>query len=59
MRHGVHLTNVYVEYDYTGPVTRLNLVVLIRESTNYLKLFSELRQVKPTDAISMANQVSI
>ena len=57
--HRVHLTNVYVEYDYDEPVTRLNLVVLIREHTNYMKLFADLRQVKPTVAISLANQVSI
>ncbi|MCM1092477.1 MAG: MgtC/SapB family protein [Lachnospiraceae bacterium] len=57
--HRVHLTNVYVEYDYDEPVTRLNLVVLIRDHTNYMKLFADLRQVKPTVAISLANQVSI
>ena len=41
------------------PVTRLNLVVLMKESTNYMMLFKDLRQVKPTIAISLANQVSI
>lgn len=58
-RHHVHLTNVYVEYDYEAEVTRLNLVVLISERTNYLDLFADLRQVKPTLAISLGNQVSI
>lgn len=58
-RHHVHLTNVYVEYDYEAQVTRLNLVVLVRERTNYLDLFADLRQVKPTLAISLGNQVSI
>ena len=58
-KHRIHLTNVYVEYDYDGPVTRLNLVVLMKEHTNYMKLFADLRQVKPTVAISLANQVSI
>lgn len=58
-RHHVHLSNVYVEYDYMEPVTRLNLVVLMKESTNYMMLFKDLRQVKPTIAISLANQVSI
>lgn len=57
--HRIHLTNVYVEYDYDEPVTRLNLVVLIREHTNYMKLFADLRQVKPTVSISLANQVNI
>ena len=58
-RHHVHLSNVYVEYDYEAEVTRLNLVVLISERTNYLDLFADLRQVKPTLAISLGNQVSI
>lgn len=58
-RHHVHLSNVYVEYDYEAGVTRLNLVVLVRERTNYLDLFADLRQVKPTLAISLGNQVSI
>ena len=58
-RHHVHLSNVYVEYDYTDPVTRLNLVVLVKEQTNYMKLFAELREVKPTIAISLGTQVSI
>ncbi len=58
-RNHVQLTNVYVEYDYEIPVTRLNLVVLVRERTNYLKLFAELKNVKPTLAISLGTQVSI
>ena len=58
-RHNVHLTNVYVEYDYESDITRLNLVVLIRERTDYLLLFKELRGAKPTLAVSLANQVSI
>lgn len=58
-RHHVHLSNVFVEYDYEAGVTRLNLVVLISERTNYLTLFADLRSVKPTLAISLGNQVSI
>ncbi|MCM1504187.1 MAG: MgtC/SapB family protein [Muribaculum sp.] len=58
-RHHVHLSNVYVEYDYESQVTRLNLVVLVRERTDYLALFAELRGVKPTLAVSLGNQVSI
>ena len=58
-RHHIHLSNVYVEYDYMEPVTRLILVVLVRERTDYMKLFAELRDVKPTIAISLGTQVSI
>lgn len=58
-RHQVHLSNVYVEYEYTDLVTRLNLVVLVKDRTDYMKLFAELREVKPTVAISLGTQVSI
>ena len=57
--HRVHLSNVYVEYDYSEGITRLNLIVLVKENTDYIKLFADLRLVNPTIAISLANQVSI
>ena len=38
---------------------RLNLIVLVKENTDYIKLFADLRLVNPTIAISLANQVSI
>lgn len=58
-RFRVHLINVYVEYDFKEPSTRLNLVVLVKENTNYIQLFSALRELNPTEAISLATQVSI
>lgn len=58
-RNQVHLSNVYVEYDYEYPLTRLNLVVLIKESTDYLSLFKQLREINPTQSISLGNQMNI
>lgn len=58
-KHHVHLSNVYVEYDYEVPVTKLNLVVLVRENTNYLQLFKDLSDIRPTEAVSLSNQMSI
>jgi len=58
-RHRVHLSNVYVEYDYAEGITRLNLIVLVKENTDFIKLFADLRQVSPTLSVSLANQVSI
>lgn len=52
-------TNYYVEYDYQQNKTRLNLVVIIPDDTDKIRLFAELRQVYPTDAVSLATQVSI
>lgn len=58
-RNGVHLSDVYVEYEYDLPLTRINLVVLIKEKSDYLDLFAQLRRVGKTISISLANQVSI
>lgn len=57
--HHVVMTNFYVEYDYDADVTRLNLIVLFRESTDYIALFEKMRKINPTQAITLANQVSI
>lgn len=55
----VTLLNYYVEYDFVDTETRLNLVVLVLESTNYIKLFSAFERLHPTKAITLANQLSI
>lgn len=56
--HRVTLIDVYVEYDYAAPLTRLNLVTLARETVDFIKLFEDLRHIKPTESISLANQVT-
>lgn len=55
----VHLSNIYVEYDYEADITRLNLVVLVKENVDLISLFERLRQVNPTQSITLANQVNI
>ena len=58
-RRRMHLSNFYVEYDFDANETRLNLVVLVRESTDYLSLFKELEGVYPTKSIALTNQIAI
>ncbi len=55
----INLTNVFVEYDYDIPVTRLNLVVLTKNTTDIVQVFQRLSSIRKTQAISLANQVSI
>ena len=57
--HKIHLSNFFVEYDFETQETRLNLVVLVRESTNYIQLFGQFEQLHPTKSITLANQLSI
>lgn len=58
-RRRMHLSNFYIEYDYETCETHLNLVVLVRENTDYLSLFEELEKVYPTKSISLTNQLAI
>lgn len=55
----VHLSNIYVEYDYEDNVTKLNLVVLVKDNADLINLFERLRNINPTLSITLANQVSI
>ena len=55
----MHLSNFYIEYDYEAEVTYLNLVVLVKENTDYLTLFAQLEKVYPTKKISLTNQIAI
>lgn len=58
-RHHIHLSSVYVEYDYTEPSTRLNLIVLLKDANDCVRVFEALRMLNPTQSITLATQVSI
>jgi len=56
----VTLVNVFVDYDYTEPSTRLNLVVLIPATTDYVALFGSLRRLHAsTSSITLSSQTNI
>lgn len=55
----INLINVFVEYDYEASVTRLNLVVLAKNTTDIVAVFGRLSSINKTQSISLANQVSI
>lgn len=57
--YGITLQNVYIEYDYDSNETRLNLIVLVRETTDYIALCKTLEALHPTKSITLANQLSI
>lgn len=58
-KHNLHLNKYYVEYDYDSLETRLNLVVLMRDSADTINLFSAFEKLNPTKSISLANQLSV
>ena len=57
----IQLSDIYVEYDYNATMTHLNMIVLVKEKTDYIKLFSDMKEINSeyTLSISLANQVNI
>lgn len=55
----VALSNFFVEYDFEHQETLLNLVVVVRENVDYVRLFNEFEALYPTKSITLANQINI
>lgn len=58
-KFGIHLSKVYVDYDYDENITRLNLVVLMRESSDFITVFKALHDIRRTMSISLANTADL
>ena len=58
-KHRIVLTNYFVACDYNNSTTKLNLVILAPENEDFMLLFEHMREVYPTESISLANQVNI
>lgn len=56
-KHHIHLSNVYMDYNYADNKTNLNLVILARETTNFMALFEDMRHLYDTESISLSTQV--
>ena len=57
--HRISLVNTYVDYNFAQNTTSLNLVILARETTDFIALFSDLRHLHPTSSISIAKELTI
>ncbi|MCC8119694.1 MAG: MgtC/SapB family protein [Bacteroidales bacterium] len=55
----VSLINYYMAYDYEAGITRLNLMILAKETVNFVALFEEIHKIFPTTSLSLANQANI
>lgn len=51
------LVNYFVEYDYADSQTSLNLVVLSKETVDYIELFTVFEKLYPTRSITLTNQL--
>lgn len=56
---GAQLKSFYLTYDYERNITNLNLVVLLREGIDSLKVLDRLEHIYPTRSITLANQLNI
>lgn len=56
---GIHVSRVYLEYDFDADVTRVNIMVLSREKTDFIPIFRALRGVDSIMSISLSNQAEI
>lgn len=58
-RFRIHLSKVYVEYDYEHDNTRLNLLILIGEHSDFIDVFDAMHKIYPTLTISLSNQADL
>jgi len=58
-KFAIHLSRVYVEYDYENNTTRLNLLILTAEKSDFVDVFDALHNINPTISISLSNQADL
>ncbi len=51
--YNIHMSNVHIEYDYSENITRINFAIVAKESTDYPKLLSALKQLNNTLLLSV------
>lgn len=56
--HGVHVSDVFLRYDYTLNVTTLNFMVRTRGNTRFESLFEEMRRIGKVLSLTLANEVN-
>ncbi|MCF0160594.1 MAG: MgtC/SapB family protein [Bacteroidaceae bacterium] len=58
-KYGVHLSESYIRYDYTGPYTTVNFMIRTKGNTNFIKLFDEIGAVNTkTLSITLTDEVN-
>ena len=53
----ITLTNYYMDVNYAEHTTKINLVILARDGSDFGRLFAALSKIHPTVSISLANQL--
>lgn len=57
--HGIHLTDSYLRYDYTQPVSVINFMIRTNNTIDYPKLFDQISAMNPnTSSITLTDEVN-
>lgn len=57
-RHGVHVSDVFLRYDYTINVSTLNFIVRTKSNTHFESLFEEMRTLGNVLSLTLGNEVN-
>lgn len=58
-KHGVHLRENYIRYDFSLPATTINFMIRTKGNTNFIKLFEEMAAVNgKTLSITLTDEVN-
>lgn len=58
-RHHIHLSRYYIDYEFDQNYTRINLLCLGPEHTDYVKVFIDLKAVPDIMSLQLSNQADI
>lgn len=57
-KHGVHMSDVFMRYDYTQNISTLNFMVRTRSNTHFESIFEEMRGIGKVLSLTLANEVN-
>ena len=58
-RHGIHVQDEYLKFDYGQDFTIINYVILTKEGVDFASLFKEIHNERATLSITLTNEVNI
>lgn len=58
-KHGVSMTDYFIDYDFTITETQINIMVLMPDHADQIAMFKDLARIYPTASLTLATQVNI
>lgn len=57
-KHGVHISDEYLRYDYSSSVTTLNYMIRCKGDTNFVGLFADIHALGDIASLTLSNEVN-